>query len=237
MPEDPALSADPAQLKRKNKKNKVRTAWISFVGRIVAQLVGAIASVSLGFFVLTKYGLPERQSSPPTVPSSAASADLDRAAGSTARRASGQRGLVVLPLQNYSKDASQAYFADGLTEALTTELTQVPGLHVTSRTSAMAYKASVKPLPQIARELDVDLVLEGSVVRDGRVVRVTGQLIDAGSDRHLWARSYDRPLGSVLPIQRELAKTIAKDITAALRSAIESGPVPGATVVKTQSGR
>lgn len=237
MPEDPASSADAAQLKRKTKKNKVRSAWISFIGRIVAQVIGAIASVSLGFFVLTKYGLPERTPAPVTVPSSAAAAEANRSPRSTTGRAAGERGLAVLPIQNYSRDASHAYFADGLTEALTTELTQMPGLRVTSRTTAMAYKASVKPLPQIARELDVELILEGSVVQDGSLVRVTGQLIDAGSDRHLWARSYDRPMRNVLPIQRELAKTIAREIGAALRSAIPARTDRGAALARTKSDR
>jgi TolB-like protein len=80
----------------------------------------------------------------------------------------------------------------------------------------MAYKGTSKSLPEIARELDVDVILEGSVVRDRDVVRVTAQLIDAGTDRHLWARSYDRPIRNLLPVQAEMAKSIARDVLATL---------------------
>ena len=98
------------------------------------------------------------------------------------------------------------YFADGVTEALITELAQIAGLKVTSRTSSMAYKGTTKPLPVIARELEVDVILEGSVVHDRTSVRVTAQLIAADTDQHLWARSYDRPLRNLLPVQTELTK-------------------------------
>ena len=106
-----------------------------------------------------------------------------------------------MPLQNFSKDAGHGYFADGVTEALITELAQIDGLQVTSRTSSMAYKATTKSLPDIARELDVDLILEGSIVQEEDVVRVTAQLIDARSDQHLWARSYDRSVRNLLPVR------------------------------------
>ena len=166
-------NGDATQLKRK--RSKVRSAWISFVGRIVAQVIGAIASVALGLMVLTKYGFPERATASPAVTSPAApdARDTDR----RARRAAGELALAVLPIQNYSQDAAHAYFADGVTEALTAEIAQIPGLRVTSRTSAMAYKGTTKSLPAIARELDVDLILEGSMVRERDLVRVTAQLI------------------------------------------------------------
>jgi TolB-like protein len=199
------------QLKRK--KSKVRSAWISFVGRIVAQVIGAIASVTLGLVVLHKYGF----AAPPKSSAVAQAAPVNHVDQHKARRASGDLALAVLPIQNYSKDAEHAYFADGVTEALITELTQVAGLHVTSRTSSMAYKGTTKPLREIARDLDVDMILEGSVVRDQGRVRVTAQLIDANSDQHLWARSYDRPIGRLLPLQSELAKSIVQEVSLALR--------------------
>ena len=200
----------------KHKRSKVRSAWISFVGRIVAQIIGAVASVMLGLVVLHKYGFPERASneSKPAIASSAAPVahDTER----KARRAVGELALAVLPIQNYSQDAAHMYFADGVTEALTAEIAQLPGLRVTSRTSSMGYKGTTKSLPAIARELDVDLILEGSVVREQGLVRATMQLIEAETDHHVWARSYDRPIRSLLPVQAEMARSIAKDVSAAL---------------------
>jgi TolB-like protein len=209
---------DPAR-----RKNKVRAAWISFIGRIVAQVIGAIASVTLGLMVLTKYGFPDRASNAP-----AASEATPAGQAVTARtpRAAGELALAVLPIQNYSKDAAHAYFADGVTEGLITELAQIDRLKVTSRTSSMAYKGTAKPLPAIGRELDVDVILEGSVVHDGAVVRVTAQLIAADSDHHLWARSYDRPLREVLPTQAELTGMIAADVRRALNRWLGSKTPP-----------
>ena len=97
--------------------------------------------------------------------------------------------LAVLPLENLSGDPQQEYFADGMTEALITELGQISALRVISRTSAMHYKGTRKTLPEIARELKVDGVVEGTVSRSGKRVRVTAQLIEAATDRHLWAIS------------------------------------------------
>lgn len=126
------------------------------------------------------------------------------------------RSLAVLPLENLSKDTEQEYFADGMTEALTTELAQISSLKVISRTSVMQYKGTKKPLPQIARELAVDAVIEGAVQRSGDKVGITVQLIHAPSDRHLWAKSYERGLRDVLELQRDAAHAIADEIKAKL---------------------
>ncbi len=122
--------------------------------------------------------------------------------------------LAVLPLDNLSGDKEQEYFADGMTEALITELGQIRALRVISRTSVMRFKGARPPggLPEIARQLNVDAVVEGSVLRSGDRVRVTAQLIDAKADRHLWARSYDRDLRDVLGLQSDVAQTIAHEI-------------------------
>lgn len=197
------------------RKNKVRAAWISFVGRILAQAIGAVASVMLGLMVLTRYGLPERGATPSASESKAQ--PVSTPAAQKAPRAPGDVAIAVLPIQNYSPDTAQTYFADGVTEALIAELAQIAGLKVTSRTSSMAYKGTTKPLPAIARELDVDLILEGSVVRDRDVVRVTAQLIAADRDHHLWARRYDRPVRKLLPLQSDLTTTIVADVNRALR--------------------
>jgi TolB-like protein/Tfp pilus assembly protein PilF len=124
------------------------------------------------------------------------------------------RSLAVLPLENFSREPDQDYFADGMTEALITDLSKISALRVISRTSVMQYKGAKKPLPQIARELQVDAVIEGSVERAGDRVRITAQLIDAANDKHLWAESYDRDLRDVLTLESEVARAIAQQIQA-----------------------
>jgi len=120
--------------------------------------------------------------------------------------------LAVLPLENLSRDPDQEYFADGMTEALITELAQIESLKVISRTSVMRYKGSKEPLSQIAKELKVDAVVEGSVQRSGDKVGINVQLIHAPTDRHLWAKSYERDLRDVLTLQREVASAITREI-------------------------
>jgi len=120
--------------------------------------------------------------------------------------------IAVLPLENLSRDPEQDYFADGMTEELIADLSKVGALRVISRTSIMQYKGVHKPLPQIARELNVDAVVEGSVLRSGNRVRITAQLIHAANDQHLWADSYDRDLSDVLKLQSEVAQAIAHEV-------------------------
>ena len=122
------------------------------------------------------------------------------------------RSLAVLPLENLSRDPEQDYFADGLTEALITNLAKISSLRVVSRTTAMHYKGVHRPLPEIARELAVDRVVEGTVLRSGERVRISAQLIDAATDAHLWAESYERDLRDVLMLQSEVARAIVKEI-------------------------
>ena len=122
------------------------------------------------------------------------------------------RSLAVLPLESLSSDASQEYFADGMTEELISDLGQISALRVISRTSVMAYKHTRKPLPQIARELNVDAVVEGTVFRSGDQVRITAQLIEAPADRHLWSQSYEGELRDTLALQNRVARAIADQI-------------------------
>ena len=122
------------------------------------------------------------------------------------------RSLAVLPLENLSRDPEQEYFADGMTDELTTELAHISALRVVSRTSAMLYKRTTKTLPQIARELQVDGVIEGSVLRSDGSVRINTQLVQAQADKQLWAHSYQRELKDVLQLQGELAHDIAEQI-------------------------
>src|SRR5260370_335872 len=114
----------------------------------------------------------------------------------------------AIRLENLRRDPSQEYCADGMTDALTTDLAQVSALRVISRTSAMQYKGAKKSLPEIARELNVDAVVEGTVVRTEGRVRISTQLIDARTDRHLWARAYDRDLADASALQSEGAGDI-----------------------------
>ncbi len=122
------------------------------------------------------------------------------------------RAIAVLPLQNLSGDPAQEYFSDGLTDALITDLAKIGSLRVISRTSVMRYKSTTKPTSQIARELRVDGFVEGSVVRSGDRVRVTAQLIDAASDQHLWAESYERDLRDIIALQGEVSQAISRQI-------------------------
>jgi TolB-like protein/DNA-binding winged helix-turn-helix (wHTH) protein/Flp pilus assembly protein TadD len=122
------------------------------------------------------------------------------------------RSLAVLPLESLSGDASQDYFADGMTDELITDLGQISALRVISRTSVMSYKRVRKPLPQIARELNVDGVVEGTVLRSGNQVRITAQLINASDDKHLWAHSYEGDFRDALALQNQVARSIAEEI-------------------------
>jgi TolB-like protein/DNA-binding winged helix-turn-helix (wHTH) protein/Tfp pilus assembly protein PilF len=122
------------------------------------------------------------------------------------------RSLAVLPLANLSSDSAQDYFADEMTEELITELSKLPDLKVISRTSVMQYKGTRKPLPQIARELGVEAIVEGAVQRSSNRVRITAQLVNGATDQHLWAEEYDRDLSDVLLLQSEVAHDIARKI-------------------------
>ncbi|HWC18000.1 MAG TPA: winged helix-turn-helix domain-containing protein [Terriglobales bacterium] len=122
------------------------------------------------------------------------------------------RSLAVLPLENLSHDPEQEYFADGITDALITDLAQIGSLKVISRTSTSRYKGTHKLLPEIAKELSVDGVVEGTVLRSGDRVRVDAQLIEANTDRHVWAKSYERNLGDVIALQNEVARAIANEV-------------------------
>ena len=120
----------------------------------------------------------------------------------------------MLPLQNLTGDPQQEYFADGMTEELTTTLGKIRALRVISRTSVMRYKKTNKPLPEIAKELNVDAVIEGAVLRAGNHVRITTQLIQGASDKHLWAESYDGDMRDVLALESEVARAITREIRA-----------------------
>lgn len=138
------------------------------------------------------------------------------------------KSLAVLPLENLSGDSSEDYFADGMTDELITDLSQISSLRVISRTSVLPYKKTEKPLRQIGRELDVDGVVEGTVLRSGERVRITVQLVQASSDRHLWARAYESGGKDALALQNQVASDIADEIR------IRIGAAPGVIRKNTQ---
>jgi TolB-like protein/DNA-binding winged helix-turn-helix (wHTH) protein len=122
------------------------------------------------------------------------------------------RSIAVLPLHNLSRDPEQEYFSDGMTDELITDLAKISSLRVISHTSVERYKETKRPLPEIAGELGVDAVVEGAVMPSGDHVRITAQLIDARSDRHLWAETYERELRDVLALQAEVSRDIASEV-------------------------
>src|SRR6266852_9993894 len=148
--------------------------------------------------------------------------------GSVRQQPPAIRSVAVLPLENLSGAPEQEYLADGLTESLITALAKIGGLRVISRTSIMQYKHVRKTLPQIARELSVDAIVEGSVRRDGDRVRITAELIEGRTDQHLWTESYDRDLRDILSLQSQVAAAIAMDIRAKLSPSNE--PLPGSAL-------
>jgi TolB-like protein len=213
------VAAEKHARKEKKAREKVRSAWISFVGRIVAQIVGAVATISLGLIIA------DRIHHAPAAPAGAAhlapamGAALSAGGPADAPPGDGRLSIAVLPLQNLSGDAGHDHLADGMTEALIAGLAKVEALRVISRTSVMPYKGAQKTLPAIARELGADLIVEGSVLRDGPRVRVIAQLIDAKKDAHLWAESYDRDASDLLSIQTEVVQRITTEVQGALASA------------------
>ncbi len=122
------------------------------------------------------------------------------------------RAIAVLPLEDLSEEAGHEYFSDGMTEALINSLARIKVLRVISRTSAMLYKGAGKSLPEIARELNVDAVIEGSVLRAGERVRITTRLIHAASDQHLWVETYDRDFLDILSLQSEISRQVANEV-------------------------
>src|SRR5262249_27701396 len=120
--------------------------------------------------------------------------------------------LAVIPLENLSRDPEQEYFADGMTDELITNLAKMSEARIVSRTSVMHYKASRKTLKEIAHELNVDAIVEGTVRRSGNRVRITAQLIKVATDSHLWAQSYEQDLSGILDLQRTVADDIARQV-------------------------
>jgi len=152
----------------------------------------------------------------------------------TDRAAPAIQTIAVLPFENLSNDPDQEYFADGMTETLIANLAKINSLKVISRTSAMSFKNTTKTLPEIARELKADAVVEGSVIREGDRVRITAQLIRADQDVHLWAEQYDRDLRNILKLHSEVAQSIAAEIQIVL-TPLEEALLSNAPVVNPEA--
>ena len=140
------------------------------------------------------------------------------------------RSIAVLPFRNLSTDPGQEYFSEGLTDALITDLAQISSLKVISRTSSMQYKQTKKTVPEVASELKVDAIIEGSVQRSGDRVRLTARLIHGPSDKHLWANSYERDIHDVFALERDLTQEIAREVQAQLKTPNQARPVQPRTV-------
>ena len=154
----------------------------------------------------------------------------ERSAIQPASASGGIRSLAVLPLQNFSGNPEQDYLSDGMTEALIARLSSIRALRVISRTSAMQFKNTRKSVPAIGKELNVDALIEGSVLRSGDKIRVTVQLIRADTDEHLWSGTYDRELQDVLALQSDVTQGIAGHIETAVTGARRSSPAASRTV-------
>jgi TolB-like protein len=206
----PETAADQASPEKKNKKkSKVRSAWISFIGRILAQMCGAVATVVLGLQLVRGYF-------PVQPPADAARVATDEAAPAVSmRRPSGMKVLAVLPVANYSGDRQHDAFSDGLTETLIAELAQIPGVHVTSRTSSMHFRDKAGLLPSIGRQLGVDFILESSVVTSDGRRRIIVQMIDAATDLHVGVWRYDSKERDVLALHSTIAEAVVRDVRAA----------------------
>ncbi len=175
--------------------------------------VGAMVAIGIG---IAAAAFVWRRSPAPVVAEAAPAAVSSAVSSAVPAEAVDAKSVAVLPFENMSEDKDNAFFTDGVHEDVLTNLSFVKDLHVVSRTSVMQYRGTTKSIKQIGRELGVAFVLEGSVRREGNRVRVTGQLIDARTDEHVWAKAYDRDLNDIFAIQGELAQAIADALQSVL---------------------
>jgi len=202
-----AAPAQPAATPPRARTGAVPAGSGSRMGPIIAGVIVVLAILGTVIFL-------RRPPAPVAAPTVAAATEP-----SAAQQPVDAKSIAVLPFENMSEDKDNAFFTDGVHEDVLTNLSFIKDLHVTSRTSVMQYKGTTKSIKEIGRELGVAYVLEGSVRREGNKVRVTGQLIDARTDEHVWAKAYDRDLNDIFAIQGELAQAIADALQSVLSPA------------------
>ena len=220
----------PAEIHKKRKKHKkVRSVWISFVGRILAQFVGSAATIVLGLLLLHKY---QPGSSKGDAAGSSNPKPTAVVAVSPHTRAA-ENSIAVLPLRNLSRESSDQYLADSMTDVLKTTLAQIPGLVVMSGASVIAFKDESREA-HAATLLGARYVLEGSIVQaDGRL-RVTTRLVDIDRDSHVWASHYERPAKDILKIEDEIATSVVREVTGIVLQGSEASAVPATCVSDTK---
>jgi TolB-like protein len=204
-----------AEKKRRRKAARLRAVWISFTGRILAQFVGASASILLGMMLIHNYKAPAQGTEKAALAREPAAYE-GRVARTGDAAGRPRPSIVVLPMDDYALAATGDRFAQALTELVTASLAERGSLVVLSRTSASRVAARHGSVPAIAREFGVDLVLEASVTRTADRVRVVAQLIDGRSDEHLWAGRFDGATGDTLGLQSDIAARIARSVDAAV---------------------
>ncbi len=202
-------TARDAATKVAKRKAKVRSAWISFAGRIVAQIVGAAATVAFALVVLDRE---------PAAHGIAAAGAMPRTP--TAASPASRPTIAVLPFQTYAASAEHNHFAGAITDLLVTDLALGDDLRVTSATSTLRYRTVSETVPEIGRQLGVSHIVEGSIAVDHGHARINVQLIDAVSDQHVWARSYDAPLDDVLAMQERIAADAAQEVRRVLAQSL-----------------
>ena len=203
-------SADPSSSGKKSGKKgkKLRSVWISFFGRIVAQFVGSAATVLLGLLLLHKY-----QSTGKTgAEHAAAHVERSGAVSPAALRQAGELWIAVLPFHDASPDVSSHAEADDFADMLMTELAQVPGLHLVSRTSPASLAKQQRTVTDIAGALGVHYVLEGSIAHTKNKLRVTVKLVDASTDEQVWARRYERDVRDIIATGDAVSAAVAGDL-------------------------
>ncbi len=206
--------------------------------RRMDRLIIAVLILALVYFAVDKFVLaPQRQTGSESLSAAktgvqASDQRPEKDSDSVSVGPHAIRSIAVLPLDNYSGDPGQDYFAEGMTDELTTDLAIISQLRVISRGSTMQFEGEHRPAtPEIAKMLNVDAVLEGSVLRVGDKVRITAQLIDARADKHLWAKSFERNSRDVLALQNELASAIAQEINVRLTPSEQSRLTSARTVI------
>lgn len=205
-----AFEMTPDGIKREAEVDRTQSIT-NVTGRKLDRTIMGIMAVALAFFVYERFSAPEPVTQAPV----ATTASTPGGSAETPFKAS-EPSIAVLPFVNMSADPEQEYFSDGISEELLNLLVRVDGLKVASRTSSFTYKGENRNIPEIASELKVDHILEGSVRKSGNRVRITAQLIDTGNDRHLWSDTFDRELDDIFAIQDEIANAIVEALKSEL---------------------